>query len=371
MGVLPKGRIRSGFYIPITLYLAYSVLNVVHSYVFWDPHVSSRYQDIRVNIIELGIRMLSAGALVMFATSISNRKWLKWVTIAVFCPGLYNLFNTLIGSPIPFVAPWWPLVTLLPVCYCWALVLDSNSRSRARIIGATVVGIAIMIILIRSISWVSGWFGLICALSAVTLIRSSRIFVLCLLVTVVVTAVYWSFFHQNVVVASREEGDYDRFALARGAWKYATNFPLGVGLGNYRTYNSFYYGDKWGTTSYTSAHGTYSQHLSEMGLPGFVLFLMILIGGFRWLLTKYWSMQPGPSRTYLLAALGQMAGIACAAVAGDYLLPAYHNGGLTTFSATVYSWMIWGLAVAHVRLSKDQSDGPVNSDSKLEYSRSA
>jgi len=82
-----------------------------------------------------------------------------------------------------------------------------------------------------------------------------------------------------------------------------------------------------------------------------VLFLAILISGGAWMLKSRREMEPGMSATYLLAAFGQLVGIACAAFIGDYIIPTYHNGGMTTFSGTVYSWLIWGLAVAHVRLS--------------------
>lgn len=71
-------------------------------------------------------------------------------------------------------------------------------------------------------------------------------------------------------------------------------------------------------------------------------------------------MLPGPSKTYLLAAMGQLVGISAAAFIGDYIVPAYHNGGIMTFSSTVYSWLIWGLAIAHIRISRDEANGSLD-----------
>lgn len=349
---LPGHRIKSGFHIPILLYVLYSILNVVHSFIFWDPNVSKIYQHPAVNALELGLRILSAGAFIMLATSVTNRKWLKWITAFILIPGLYNLFNGLISSKIPVASPWWPLVAILPVAYCWAIVLDSTSGWFKRLAAAVVAAAAIFVTFISGTSWVSGWLGLIAALGTVTFFRSRKLFAVALIIAIAVTALSWSFVERNVISASVEEGDYDRFALFAGALKYATTFPLGVGLGNYRTYNSFHYGEKWGTTAYTSAHGTYAQHLSEMGIPGFMLFMSILICGFAWIRKNYYKIQSSSSRTFLLAAMGQMVGIACAAAIGDYIIPTYHNGGIVTFSSTVYSWLIWGLAVAHVRISR-------------------
>lgn len=371
---LPKDRLRTGFHIPILLYIGYSIINVIHSFIFWDPNVDKIYQYPHVNLIEVGLRILSAGAFIMMATSISDRKWLKWTTLFIMVPGLYNLFNSLAGSPIPVEVPWWPLVVLLPVGYLWAVALDKSKRGFIRVLAAAVVTIAVYSILVRGIQWVSGWLALTVALAVVTFLSNKRLFAVAGVAAVIAVAMSWSFFNHNVILASAEEGDYDRFSLLSGALKYATTFPLGVGLGNYRTYNSFHYGDKWGTTSYTSAHGTYAQHLSEMGIPGLLLLGAILAGGFRWMLKEYRRMPQSMSRTYMLAAMGQMAGIVCAAWIGDYIIPTYHNGGIVTFSATVYSWLIWGLAVAHARITqadeRKNTDGSVGFDCKLEHARS-
>lgn len=353
---LPTHRVRTGFYAPLVIYLAYCALNVVNAYIFWDPHVSQRYQHTHVNLIELGIRLLSAGALVMMATTMTSRKWLAWVSFALFVPGIYNALNYLTGSFIPITAPWWCLLTLLPGGYLWAVTLDSSQTVARRCLAGAVVALLVGAVFARNISWVSGWLGLFAAMGTVTFIKNRRAFVILVVVGFVACRVAWPFLHQNVVASSQTEGDYDRFKLMAGAVRYATTFPLGVGLGNYRTYNTFHYGEKWGTTSYSSAHGTYSQHLTETGFPGLVLFVAVLVSGFVWMYKRYREMRPGPARTFVLAALGQLIGIALASILGDYIFPAYHNGGLTTFSATVYSWLTWGLAIAHVRLDRAQAE---------------
>lgn len=348
---LPKKRIGSGFYLPIALYLAYSILNVVNAYIFWDPHVDRIYQKPIVNVIEIGIRFLSAGALVMFATTISNKKWLKRTTICVMIPGFYNLFNGFIGQKIPVAAPWWPCMALLPIGYCLAVALDSKISARNRVLGILVVVLAVFVILIKGMSWVSGWLGLMGTLGCIAFIKNKKVFFSAAVLGLIVICIAWPFIHKNVVVSSEDEGDFDRFSLMAASFKYATHFPLGVGFGNYRTYNSYHYGELWKTTTYTSAHGTYSQHLSEGGIPGFILFVSIILSGFYWVYKEYCSIEDNCySKIFLLAVLGQIVGIAASAILGDYIIPTYHNGGLTTFSATVYSWIIWGLAIAHVRM---------------------
>lgn len=359
-GALPRNRIHSAFYVPMGLYLVYCLINVWNSFLFWDFHVNHRYQYRTVNFIEIVLHALSVGALLMMATSIGSRKWLNRVTMALLAACAYNYFNALLGERIPIQAPWWSLLTLLPVAYLCVIALDSGLSKLKRGLAVGAVALAVFVVFVQGISWVSGWLGLFTAIGTVTFIKNRKTFLVLLVITVLMCTVAWPFLHKNVVESSRTEGDYDRFAMMRGALIYASQFPLGVGLGNYRTYNTFYYGEKWGTTSYTSSHGTYSQHLSEMGFPGLVLFGVLLVLGFRWMLANYREMQPGASKTYVLAAMGQLVGISVAAFIGDYIVPTYHNGGIVTFSTTVYSWLIWGLAIAHVRISRNEADGSLD-----------
>ncbi|MCE5199270.1 MAG: O-antigen ligase family protein [Armatimonadota bacterium] len=350
LSALPANRIRSGFHIPIVLYLIYCVFNVVNAFIFWDVHVSKANQYIQVNAIEVGLRLLSAGAFVMMATSITSKKWLKLASAAVLIPGLYNLANEATGNHIHLFVPWWSILTLMPVAYMWGVALQPKYSVLKRVIALAVVLFAIVVVFVRGVSWVSGWLGLFVALATVAFIVSKRVFAFCAVAAVIAGMIAWPFINSNIVQASRTEGDFERFTLLSGALKYATHFPFGVGLGNYRSYNTFYYEKKWGTATFTSAHGTYSQHLAETGIPGLLLFSSILVLGCRWLLKEYKKLPPGGSKTFLLAAIGQLVGIACVAWIGDYIIPTYHNGGIITFSTTVYSWLIWGLAVAHVRL---------------------
>ncbi len=360
LGAMPAKRIKTGFHTPVILYLVYSVINVMHSYIFWDPHVNQMHQHPQVNAVELALRFMSAFTFFMFATSITDKKWLKWCTFMVMVPGVYNILNLLANQILPVYSHWGSLVALLPMSFAWIALIDKDTKIGWRAVAAGFVLLSLFVVVYKSVGWVSGWLGLFASLGTVTLIKNKKVFIAGLAVFILVLAVAWPFVSENVIKTSEEEGDFDRFDLLRGGMKYASKFPLGVGIGNYRTYNTFHYGAKWGTTGYTSAHGTYAQHLAEMGLPGLVLFLAIPISGFIWLKRNYSKIEERLSRMYVLAAMGQLVGITFAAFIGDYIIPTYHNGGIVTFSTTVYSWIIWGIAVAHVRMTRNEEDEPDN-----------
>lgn len=347
---LPRDRIRSGFHVPIALYLAYSVLNVVHSYLFWDPHVSKAYQSPMVNLTELGLRVLSAAAFAIVATGISSREWLKWTTILISVPGLVNLANRAVGDPVPLTAPRWEFIALLPISYCMIVLLSPQQGVFRRLVCGSVVLASFYVMLFKDICWVSGWLGLLAGLGLVTYFCNKRVLALGLVVLAIITVVAWPFFQMHVVEETQRSDDLHRVQLFAASWRYATTFPMGIGIGNYRSYNSYHYGREWNVPTHGSAHGIYAQHLTEMGIPGLVLFVGILVGGYRWMLKSYREMETsGPTRL-LLACMAQLVGVSVASVIGDYIIPTYHNGGILNFSASVYCWMFWGLAVAQVRL---------------------
>ena len=356
---LPKNRIRSGFHVPLALYLIYCILNLVNSFMFWDVHIDRVYQYPQVNFAELLLRLLSGLAFVICATTISSKKWLRLTTWFLMIPAVYNTLNALTGLHIPLQSPWFSLLTFLPVSYAMALVLDQSKSIGIRLACGFYLLLTGFVVFYMSIGWISGWSGMLVCLATVTWIKNRKLFVIAVLTAAVVFSVFYPFFHQRVYVKASTGGDFDRISLLEGGLLYATHFPLGVGIGNYRSYN-LYYGEKWGTTAYTSAHGTYSQLLAEMGIPGFILFVSMLICGYRWMLVNYKRLREGPAKIFLLAAMGQLAGIAASAAIGDYIIPTYHNGGLGTFSTTVYSWLIWGLAVAYVRIEGQEKLGSVD-----------
>lgn len=364
-GKRSHNSIRSGFHVPIYLYVAFSVFCMVHGFIFWDHQVDKSHQYVAVNVIELGLRMLSAGAFLLVLTTIDNRKWLGMATLAVLGVGVYSGVAGYIKDH-PGLPDWWSLLTYLPACYFLAITLDSSRRRSHRLMAAAGLAVMFVGVVIMNVSWVSGWFGFLVALGMVAFIKSKRVFAVGLVAALLFSLAAKPILYKNVVAESEKQGDFSRFTLMAASWQYAMDFPFGVGPGNFRTYNSLYYGKELGTAYYTSAHGTYSQHLAEMGIPGTLLLISVLAAGFVWMRRSYRGMKAGASRTFLLASLGQLAGISAAAVMGDYIIPTYHNGGLANLSVTIYSWLIWGLAVAHVRISGAEANGPVDIDSQLE-----
>lgn len=350
--------VRTPMNVPLVAYLAFSVWTAVNGYLFWDPALTRFYAGLpgggrtapQVTILELGLRVLSIGMFWVTASSLSDPKWLRRITWLLFLPGALICLGYY--HVLPGVAGGWPaLLEIAPACTLWAWLLEGKRRSPGlRVLACLGLAALVFQIFILGISWISGWFALFAGLYFVAFLKSKKLFAGLIGLSLALILVFTPLLKRYVVHDVQTSGDLDRFSMMRGAVLYAVHFPLGIGPGNYRAYNTYYGGpNMWNTTGYTSAHDFYAQALSEMGLVGLLLTLVWVVVGVVMLSRFYKQCPPGFSRTVILGLAGTWAGVCAASLIGDYLIPVYHNGGLVTMTSTIYTWLALGIASAHAR----------------------
>lgn len=342
--------------VPMGLFLLVCTWSTMNSLLFPDPQVMAHSfkQYTQVNILEIGIRFLALGATVMIANTLHGR-FLRWGAGVLLLPGL----AAVTGISLVFGASSY-LAFAQTICIgvCTAFALNGRGPSWLRAVAGLIAISLVGVMLLRGAEWVSGWLAGIMALGLVAFLAQRRVFWIgCAVLAVLVIAPRWNYFYQSVYVSNFKANSLrnDRTDMLRGAALYATHFPLGIGVGNYRQYNQ-YYADKsrWDTGMFSSAHGTISQALSETGFLG-LLALLLLLGSLLFMTYRVWrALPPGSWEShYTLGALGALAGVfAAAAFNGDYVFPTYHNGGMATFGATVYTFFLAGVVGAIAREHK-------------------
>lgn len=331
---------------PIVLFLLVSSWSTLNSFLFRDPHVlsSSVKQFAAVNFIDLGIRVLSLGALLMVANSLRGRT-LRWAALAILVPGVVTFTGV-----VPFLpsSVYNAFPQILTMSLLASFVLLGQGKLWLRVGAGGLAFLILAFFAARATEWISGWLGAVVALAVISFLAQRRLlWIGCALVGVLVLA-NWGYVYQKVYVNNFESSSSHRFDMLRGAFLYANHFLLGIGLGNYRSYN-LYYGAEWKTTTYTSAHGTYAQSLAETGWLGLLALFLLLAAGTRMLYRYYRELRPGFPKAYALGALGGFVGIYVSSFAGDYLFPAYHNGGIATFGSCVYVFLMIGVVTAFAR----------------------
>lgn len=349
----------------LVVFLAFNVLSCFNGIIFWDSAVARYYEGmgdrgggrtpLLVNLFEIVLRLLSVGAFWLFANNLRDAVWVRRASWLLLLPGASTALCYLLGIHVP-TNSYAVLLEVVVACTLFAWLLEPRAegvpaRRGLRALGWLALAVLIYQVFRLNLNWVSGWFGLFAGLYCVAFLRSKRLFAVLLVVGLLAYLAGHAFLQQTVVHKVDTSGDLQRFGMMHAALYYALRYPLGVGPGNYRSYNA-YFGSPamWNTSTFSSAHGYYSQMLSEMGFVGLFLTALFVLTGLVMVARFYQRLPVGPSRTFVLGIAGMWAGVCAACGIGDYLIPVYHNNGVYTMGTTIYGWIGLGIAVAQARL---------------------
>jgi len=355
---------RTPINVPIALYLAVCVWSTVNGILFPDPDVlasNAAKQFIQVNILEILTRVLALGGLLMIANTLRGRE-LKAGALALLLPGLLAFTGVIYFIPSSLYLAFPEILTMAVLA---SFALSNGEKLWLRIACGIVAASIFGVFFFKGAEWVSGWAGALVALSLITYQTRRKIFWATVAFVGIAIVIGFPYFYQKIykdnfygsgptndITRQGQMGTFenDRTRMLRASFRYAYEFPVGIGLGNYRSYNQ-YFGrvDVWNTTAFTSAHGTFAQALSETGWPGLLTLLLFLFSSGRFLSQTFRALPPGRSKTYVLGAWGGVIGVYAASFNGDYLFPSYHNGGMGSFGATVYIHLIVGMCIAIAR----------------------
>ncbi len=375
-------RRESGLYktplnAPIAAYLFICLWSTVHSLLFPDSNIERGLilkTPLPVNFLEIILRVLALGGLLMVANTVT--RWGKGRTAAMFLIAGCLLFLFSFQGPKVGLGRFIPgegygvFPQMIAVGALAALALSGIGK-RWQQYGMLLTAVVIFgWAFLRNAEWVSGWLAGGLALAIVVYNTNRKLFWVGVGVVALIILLKFDYFWEKFYKMNFYAGGHmpwglaslrgeqigalenDRSRMLRAAFQYADAFPLGIGLGNYMNYNH-YYGSPavWNTTTFTSAHGTYAQTLSELGWLG-LLSLLWLQGATLMALFRYWKALPQGTweRAWLLATYAGCWGVFVSTFLGDYIFPAYHNGAMASFGGTVYLWLFAGFGIGLARL---------------------
>jgi len=365
--------IPGSIWIPMAVFMVVSCWSVGHNALFPDTNVvlySTYKQQALVNIAELALRLMAMLALPIGAALVRAGKR-DLLLNAMLAGGVLSLLVSL--SPLAGYAPAFSVFgRAVAVGLAVYAAASTDFSAMMRIVSGAFALSCIVVSGIVGAEWVSGLVAV--TLSGMLVLYRMQRTVFWWMVAAtgifmvvradsVVDRIYRPNFYAGgqmqwgtQTLGDRDPGMFenDRTRMLLAAVRYAEEFPLGIGPGNYRTVNQ-YYGrrDVWNTTQFSSAHGTIAQTLSETGWAGLVSLLAMLVAILHrlWLRTRTDPMVTG-------IAAGCTA-IALASFLGDYVFPTYHNGGLAHFGATIVFWLAAGVGIGRDESTAQKAESQV------------
>lgn len=380
----PEGKLfRTPLTAPIFAYLFICAWSTIHSLLFPDSNIERGLivaTPVAVNVLENILRVLALGGLLLVANVVTPRGRGRMAAMFIAAGVLLFLFSLQtktnnMDHPVG-LARYVPgqgygaFPQMMIVGVLASLAVSGVGKRWQQAVMLTVALTIFGWAFIRNAEWVSGWLAGGLALAIVVFNAHRKLFWIGVGVIAAVVLLNFGYFwdkfykmnfyaggHMNWGVATlrgQEIGalENDRSRMLRAAFQYADAFPLGVGLGNYKNYNHHYGSPTvWNSTTFTSAHGTYAQTLSELGWLG-LLALLWLQGATLMTLYRFWKALPAGTweKAWLLATYAGCWGIFAATFLGDYIFPSYHNGAMASFGGTVYVWLFAGFGIGLARL---------------------
>jgi len=338
--------------LPIAVFFSVAVLSAMSSYFIWDDDVSRYDKQFLYQVSEIGIWALCAVAFFLTASAMRDKRWIAALYWPLVIVGIYVTFFQVSGIGMPWTINRSTFITAFAATLTTARILYGKESAAGKIGLAVLLGIFILGSF-WSRSWVSGWLTTGFGMMLVVFYYSRKLFAVAVLLLMIGFTLY-SAPVLTVYDESQAEGDMDRINLWVDAanMAMAVNPILGIGPADYLTY-SRKYGSVWyGNTTYTTAHSDYAQMIAELGLFGIIAFIWLIVAGIR---TGFDAIRDGPVelRWFTVGATAIFAAIAVTSLVGDYLLPSRVNGGIWSFSTSVFPWLLLGAAAATVQPEHD------------------
>jgi O-antigen ligase len=345
---LPRSRLT----VPLLAIALTAVASGVTGALFYDSAVPGVHRYLLVQVYAIALVVLSVATVFFVSEQIQGRRVLNAAVGMLVVIGITMTVNEIPPGRLLQMPRWYPIIITCAFTLVYASVLSRLPRTRWQWL-AGLVALALVLqgpaknFFFHESQWISGWVMIGIPLILLPLLCLPRL----ALPAIVIGGLLGLFLIwprvEFAFEQARLEGDFHRLIIWKDALLMGSLRPVfGIGPGNYIDYAERY---AQVDIALASAHGNYQQIVAEMGIVGlgFVLWALWRVLAVAW---QVFRKATDPiDRVIGLATIGALAGQMGASVMGDYLFPAYHNGGHANISATIYTWMLIGVLMSAER----------------------
>ena len=350
--------VRSRTNLPLLLLLVAGVASLIIGNATWDPFVPRTGNLLLVQLAQLSIIVISAGAYLLAGNLVQDEKWLQylvWTFLAIAgVMAVIYVWPAGRGSVERYAtaahnrAPLWMLLT--------AVAGGQLLFNRSLVLWKQLV----LIIVLASVGYysfvlqrevISVWTGVTAAIAMLLWLRFPRfrwlvfLLVIILLITGLLFPTLYEFAGGD---AEWRLSGISRIDLSRRVIDVTMRNPItGLGPASYRIYASiepliWKGGARIWEGAGVSSHNNYVDMFSHFGLVGLSIFLWFMAEVAMLGLRLRKRFRSGFSSGYINGALATWAGAMVLMVFADWILPFVYNIGFPGFQASVLVWLFLG-----------------------------
>jgi O-antigen ligase len=312
------------------------------------PWYPAKPASIFAQLGQVLIMLISAGAFIVAAHRMENLKWLKFMVFSfIILGGIY-----VIGFTVPPLRPYanrlFQRTVLDSLFWIWLIALSfgqfwSNKSLKPiwRALFLLIAFAALFTVAVTKQSWVSGWLPALTALFVILFLTRPRIAVISVFVFILLMVIRYQIISNYLFVGDNEYSMLTRLEAWKILFQIIQKNPVfGLGPANYYFYTPFY--KILGYSVSFNSHNNYIDLLAQTGILG--------LGSFFW-----WTFEIAKTgmqllrnsldefeHSFVVAALGGLAGTMAAAFLGDWVIPFIYNVGMEGVRSSSIGWVFLG-----------------------------
>jgi hypothetical protein len=350
-----RGLRTAPFNAPLLLLIPVSFLSLMTGFTWFDPSVPLQNMKVAVSVGQILLLVWPIGTYIVVANSVHDDRTIQAIRNIIVVLALPSLL--LIASPQrSFRYVEWSMAFALPASsLCFAEFFHTRSFVRR-------AGLLLLALAPIYYGFVQGkaffYAYVIVSTATITWLMARRVVFLAapfafaayvVAVPLASDSLTPAFMRSAVETESAQQslgGDGGRDALIRDGLSIWSRFPiLGVGPGNNYPYMLRY-------STLGTAHNQYVNLLMELGVIGFLCFVVFAVKAARMGL-RLWRTAQNPLHEQLaLGWLGLFAAMVVGGMFGDFMLPSIRNGGLELFALFYVQWILLGILVSMTAIER-------------------
>ena len=336
-----------------TIYAALAFLVVtLLSFGFGQlPWYPAKPASIFAQIGQVLIVVVSCAAFILAAHRMENLNWLKLMVYTfIILGGIY-----VIGFAIPPIrhivnrifqravqdSLFWTWLIALSFSQFWS---NKSLNPVWRALFLVISAATLFTVAITKQSWVSGWLPAFLAIFVILFLTKPRLAIISVFVFILILIIRLQLIQSYLFVGDNQYSLETRLAAWKILFQIIQKNPIfGLGPANYYFYTPFY--KILGYSVSFNSHNNYIDILAQTGILGLGAFFWwtfeIAKTGFQLLRAKLDEFE----HSFVLAAIGGLAGTMAAAFLGDWVIPFIYNVGMEGVRSSVLGWVFLGSLV--------------------------
>jgi hypothetical protein len=344
--------------LPLLGFVAVTIVSLLWSILFRDPHVYVWDRFLLVQIASTVVMVMLPLALLLVANQIENLKQLRWMAGLTIGVGIAGLLVDRFGLPLP--------VNTGGLVSMWIIVISASLAIFHRRLPWSIrlglfalAGWWIYRGFVLNLQWIAGWLPSFVAIYVLSFMRSWRALLVVLVILFLLIGPNQDFYLGTFIQQEAEESLFTRVDAWGVNWTVTKeHILLGTGPAGYAAYYMTY-----NPTRAMATHNNFIDVIAQTGVLGLGflcwMFVALIQTGIR--LHRRLRGAGNLEESLANAALAGLTGSIVIMMFGDWLFPFAYTQTIAGFDYIVPTWLFMGVILVLDRMTVDNPKTPTAS----------